>query len=98
MPGAAGGRGWCWAGTLRRRAATYRLAFARLVTHYWSHGSGLEDVSPGERGPAGANSRVLVQGTLDLGNLIGTPWTLAAAWPGVELRMVDAATRHEAPP
>jgi hypothetical protein len=36
---------------------------------------------------------VLVQGTLDLGNLIGTPWALAAAWPGVELRMVDAA--HE---
>ena len=34
-----------------------------------------------------------MQGTLDLGNLIGTPWTLAAAWPGVELRMVDAA--HE---
>ena len=36
---------------------------------------------------------MLVQGTLDLGNLIGTPWALAAAWPGVELRMVDAA--HE---
>ena len=36
---------------------------------------------------------MLVQGTLDLGNLIGTPWQLAAAWPGAELRMVDAA--HE---
>ena len=73
---------------------TYRLAFARLVTHYWSHGSWLED---GEvlRNAAllAAIPGVLVQGTLDLGNLIGTPWTLAAAWPGVELRMVDAA--HE---
>ena len=72
----------------------YRLAFARLVTHYWSHGSWLED------GEVLANASrlagipgVLVQGTLDFGNLIGTPWALADAWPGVELRMVDAA--HE---
>ena len=36
---------------------------------------------------------MLVQGTLDLGNLIGTPCALAAAWPGIELRMMDAA--HE---
>ena len=72
----------------------YRLAFARLVTHYWSHGSWLED---GEvivnAGRLAGIPGVLVQGTLDLGNLIGTPWALAAAWPGVELRMVDAA--HE---
>ena len=34
-----------------------------------------------------------MQGTLDLGNLIGTPWELAHAWPGAELRIVDAA--HE---
>ena len=40
---------------------------------------------------------MLVEGTLDLGNLIGTPWPLERAWPGVELRMVDAAheTRSE---
>lgn len=72
----------------------YRLAFARLVTHYWSHDSWLED---GEvltnAGRLAGIPGVLVQGTLDLGNLIGTPWVLAAAWPGVELRMVDAA--HE---
>ena len=36
---------------------------------------------------------VLVQGTLDLGNLVGTPWRLQVAWPGSELVMVDAA--HE---
>jgi proline iminopeptidase len=72
----------------------YRLAFARLVTHYWSHGSWLEDgeVLRNAARLAGIPG-VLVQGTLDLGNLIGTPWALAAAWPGVELRMVDAA--HE---
>ncbi|HTS14878.1 MAG TPA: prolyl aminopeptidase [Candidatus Sulfotelmatobacter sp.] len=72
----------------------YRLAFARLVTHYWSHDSWLEE------GEVLANASrlsgipgALVQGTLDLGNLTGTPWLLAAAWPGAELRMVDAA--HE---
>jgi len=34
-----------------------------------------------------------VQGTLDLGNLTGTPWLLAAAWPDARLELVDAA--HE---
>jgi proline iminopeptidase len=74
--------------------AAYRLVFARLVTHYWSHGSWLEE------GEVLANASrladipgVLVQGTLDLGNLIGTPWALATAWPSAELRVVDAA--HE---
>ena len=72
----------------------YRLAFARLVTHYWSHGSWLEeDEVLMNAGRLAGIPGVLVQGTLDLGNLIGTPWAVAAAWPGVELRMVDAA--HE---
>jgi proline iminopeptidase len=77
----------------------WRLALTRLVTHYWSHGSWLGD---GEvirnAGRLAGIPGVLVQGTLDLGNLIGTPWQLAAAWPAVELRMVDAAheTRSEA--
>ncbi len=34
---------------------------------------------------------ILVQGTLDLGNLLGTPWELARAWPDSELIMVDDA-------
>lgn len=34
---------------------------------------------------------MLVQGTLDLGNLIGTPWQLHAAWPGSQLHLVDNA-------
>jgi proline iminopeptidase len=72
----------------------WRLAFARLVTHYWSHGAWLEDgeVLRNADRLAGIPG-VLIEGTLDLGNLIGTPWELAAAWPGVELRLVDAA--HE---
>ncbi|MBW4721914.1 prolyl aminopeptidase [Saccharothrix obliqua] len=64
----------------------YRLAFTRLVTHYWSNGCWL----PPDH--VAANSAriahipgVVVQGELDLVNLVGTPWRLAAAWPGAEL-------------
>lgn len=35
--------------------------------------------------------RSLVQGGLELGNLLGTPWELAHAWPGSELVLVDGA-------
>ena len=31
---------------------------------------------------------MLVQGNLDLINLLGTPWQLTAAWPGSELMLV----------
>lgn len=31
---------------------------------------------------------VIVQGVLDLGNLIGTPWELAHAWPDAELVII----------
>ena len=34
---------------------------------------------------------VIVQGSLDLGNLLGTPWELAQAWPGCELVFVEEA-------
>jgi proline iminopeptidase len=30
-----------------------------------------------------------VQGRLDLGSLLGTPWKLAHSWPGCELVFVD---------
>lgn len=70
----------------------FRLAFARLVTHYWSHGSWLAE---GEVLARAGNLRgvpgVLVQGSLDPGNLLGTPWQLAHAWPGSELVLVDEA-------
>lgn len=91
---------WCRWGDRRDPSArrymdespAWRLAFARLVTHYWSHGSWLEegDVLRNAAHLAGIPG-VLVQGTLDLGNLIGTPWELAAAWQAAELRLVDAA-------
>ncbi len=70
----------------------YRLAWARLVSHVWSHGSWLEEgqlIRDAHR-LAGIPG-VLVQGTLDSGNLVGTPWLLNDAWPGSELVIVDDA-------
>jgi proline iminopeptidase len=71
----------------------FRYGFARLVTHYWSNdhflkydgvllteASRLRDI-PGK----------IIQGTLDLTNLVGTPWLLAVAWPASELVLIDDA-------
>ncbi len=76
----------------RFESAEFRLAFARLVTHYWRHGSWLEE------GALLAGAGVLadipgaiLQGSLDLGNLSGTPWQLSAALPKLELIFIDDA-------
>jgi len=72
----------------------WRIALTRLVTHYWSQGSFLDEGEVLSRADRLAGiPGVLVQGTLDLGNLTGTPWLLAAAWPDARLELVDAA--HE---
>ncbi|RJQ72206.1 alpha/beta fold hydrolase [Pseudonocardiaceae bacterium YIM PH 21723] len=67
----------------------YRLAFTRLVTHFWRHESWLE---PDELlRPLPGIPAVLVQGELDFGNLVGTPWLLHRALPGSELILVPRA-------
>jgi proline iminopeptidase len=98
---AAAARDWCdWedalqpdaAARFRDEAPEYKLAFARLVTHYWSHGSWLDEgVVLRDAGRLTGIPGILVQGALDLGNLLGTPWELAAAWPGSELVLIDDA-------
>ena len=42
-------------------------------------------------GRLGSVPGTLIQGTLDLTNLVGTPWLLAAAWPGSDLQLIDDA-------
>jgi proline iminopeptidase len=76
-------------GVLRFDLPEHGLAFARLVTHYWAHGSWLpEGVVLAEAGKLAGIPGVIVQGVLDLGNLIGTPFDLAHAWPDAELVMI----------
>ena len=70
----------------RYEDARFRMAFARIVTHYFHHGAFLEE---------GALLRdayrlrdipgTLIHGRLDLGGPLITAWDLARAWPGSEL-------------
>jgi proline iminopeptidase len=75
------------------------MAFARIVTHYWRHGSWLEEgiLLRNARRLAGIPGTI-VQGSLDLGNLLGTPWELAHAWPDGELELIDAAGHNHGHP
>jgi proline iminopeptidase len=91
-------RAWCdWEDAMLPYAPPHPLyedekfayAFTRIVTHYWSRDHFLADneVLANAHRLAGIPT-VLVQGVLDLGNLVGTPWLLAQALPSAELVMV----------
>jgi proline iminopeptidase len=72
--------------------AKFRMCFARLVTHYWSNDHFLSDgVLLAEAGRLEPVPGLIIQGSLDLINLVGTPWLLWRAWPGSELVLVDDA-------
>ncbi|MFC4078654.1 alpha/beta fold hydrolase [Amycolatopsis samaneae] len=68
----------------------FRLAFARIVTHYFGNGSWLEeDMALRHAERLAGIPGVVIQGRLDLSNLSGTPWQLVAAWPEAELVLID---------
>lgn len=102
-------KAWCaWEDTIvptmppseRYEDPRFRLAFARIVTHYWSNGHFLEPdgVVLAEAGRLAGIPGVIVQGQLDFGNLAGTPWLLDHAWPTGRLIMVDEAAHELATP
>ena len=67
----------------------YRIAFARLVTHYFSHAAWLEDdeLLRNANRLAGIPA-VLLHGRLDLSGPPDVAWQLAKAWPGSELHFI----------
>ncbi|GAA1211452.1 prolyl aminopeptidase [Prauserella alba] len=68
----------------------FRLAFARIVTHYWSHGSFLDDgqlLRDIER--LHGIPAVLIHGRYDVSGPLDTAWALHRAWPGSELVVLD---------
>ncbi|MET8688697.1 prolyl aminopeptidase [Streptomyces sp. NPDC004732] len=77
----------------RYEDAAFRAGFARTVTHYWAHDHWLggDEVVLRDAESLRGIPGVLVQGSLDLGNLVGIPWRLHQAWPGSELVLVDLA-------
>ncbi len=93
-------RAWCdWESAMlptargphpRYDSPQFRMAFARLVTHYWSNASWLEEGQLLRNAQRLADiPGTIVQGRLDLTNLAGIPWELAASWPGSRLVIVE---------
>jgi proline iminopeptidase len=70
----------------------FRMAFARLVTHYWHHAAWLEDGALlRDAGRLAGVPGVLVHGRLDLSGPLDVAWQLARAWAGSELVVIDDA-------
>ncbi len=70
----------------------FRLGFARLVTHYWSHAAWLEDgVLLRNMDGLADIPGILIHGLLDHGTPLITARRLAGAWPGSELVVVGGA-------
>jgi proline iminopeptidase len=71
----------------------FRYGFARMVTHYWANDHFLpyDGVLLEQASRLGHVPGMIIQGSLDLTNLVGTPWLLTAAWPGSELVLIDDA-------
>jgi proline iminopeptidase len=67
----------------------HRVAFARLVTHYFSHTAWLEEDELLRNAPRLAGiPGVLIHGRRDLAGPADVAWKLAQAWPGSELHFV----------
>jgi proline iminopeptidase len=77
-------------------SATFRLGFARLVTHYWSNDAWMDDgVLLRDVHRLRGIPSVLIHGRLDLGCPLIILWRLAGQWPGSEL-VVAGEAGHDA--
>lgn len=70
----------------------FRLAFARIVTHYFFHKAWLEEgILLRNADKLAGIPGVLIHGRLDLDAPLVTAWELARAWPDSELILVQGA-------
>jgi len=68
----------------------FTIAFARLVTHYFSHAAWLEeDELLRNASQLAGIPGVLIHGRLDLAGLPDVAWQLVRAWPRAELHFVS---------
>ena len=79
-----------WSPNPRYADSAFRMAFARIVTHYFHHHAWLADgqLLRDAYRLAGIPG-VLIHGRLDLGGPIDAAWQLAEAWPDAELQLVN---------
>ena len=77
----------------------FRLAFARLVTHYFGHAAWIEagQLLRDAHRLAGIPG-VLIHGRMDLTAPLITAWRLSKAWPGSELVILNEAGHSGADP
>ena len=70
--------------------ATFRLGFARQVTHCWRHDSWLEpdEIIRNAHRLAGIPGW-LIHGRLDISSPLDAPWRINQAWPGSYLVVID---------
>ncbi|MFN8439839.1 MAG: prolyl aminopeptidase [Caldilineaceae bacterium] len=81
-----------WEPDPRYEDAEFRFLFARLVTHYWSHGCFLTDGEIMAGMPRLADiPAVLIHGRWDVSGPLDTAWALHRAWPKSELQILDEA-------
>jgi proline iminopeptidase len=77
----------------------FRMAFARLVTHYWRHAAFLEDGALlRDAGRLSGIPGVLVHGRMDLGAPLEAAWQLNRAWPSSKLIVIDEAAHGAGQP
>ena len=81
-----------WQPSPRYEDPLFRMAFARLVTHYWGHGCFLADgeVLAGMQRLA-AIPAVLIHGRYDISGPLDTAWRLHRQWSGSQLIVLDDA-------
>jgi proline iminopeptidase len=71
---------------------SFRLGFARLVTHYWRHKGWLEDSALlRDANRLSGIPGILIHGRLDIGGPLITAWRLHKQWAGSELVLVGGA-------
>ncbi len=70
----------------------FRMAFARIVTHYFANGAWLvEGLLLREAHRLAGIPGVLIHGRLDLGSPLDTAWELSKAWPDSKLIALRSA-------
>jgi len=76
----------------RYQDPAFRMCFARLVTHYWSHAAWLEDgILIRDATRLSGIPGVLVHGRLDVSGPPDIAWELSRNWPDAELILIDDA-------
>ncbi len=80
------------ASSVKRADPRYRLAFARLCAHYFSHGAWLaENQLIDQAHRVHGIPAILVHGRFDPQGPLEAAWQLARAWPDAELVVVENA-------